>query len=121
MTQNDKLKLQKLAQEKGYNTAQKHIFLCTGDSCNSKEQSLEIWTHLKNRLKKDDPEKKIARSKTDCLRICENGTIALVYPEGVFYAELNKERLDQVIDQHLLGNKAVEEFCFFKLNSKNIQ
>lgn len=56
----------------------------------------------------------VLRTKADCLRICEQGAIAVVYPEGTWYARLDIERLDRVIDEHLLGGRPVEELVFAK-------
>lgn len=54
----------------------------------------------------------VLRTKADCLRICEQGAIAVVYPEGTWYARLDIERLDRVIDEHLVGGEPVEELVF---------
>jgi (2Fe-2S) ferredoxin len=48
----------------------------------------------------------------DCLRICEQGAICVVYPEGTWYAGLDIERLDRIIDEHLMGGQPVTELVF---------
>ncbi|MGH3668987.1 MAG: (2Fe-2S) ferredoxin domain-containing protein, partial [Acidimicrobiia bacterium] len=54
----------------------------------------------------------VLRSKVDCLRICEQGAICVVYPEGTWYAGLTEESLDRIIDEHLTSGKPVEELVF---------
>ncbi len=104
--------LKNKALEKGYGSLRRHIFLCTGESCSPRENNLRLWEYLKNRLRDVEPETgkaTVARSKTECLRLCAGGPLALVYPEGVLYHDLNEEKIDQIIERHLLGGEPVTE------------
>lgn len=96
---------------------ERHIFLCaTPTKCKCMADPAageEVWTYLKQRLAAlgyGDPRKGIHRSKADCLRVCERGPNAVVYPEGVFYHSLTVEKMERIITEHLVGGQVVEEY-----------
>lgn len=129
-------RLEAIADSLSIGRLRRHVFLCaqqTNPRCSGYEESSRAWRRLKARLKDLDlasapaawrgdggdevpptesGEGSVLRSKVDCLRVCERGPIAVVYPEGVWYHSVDEEAVDRIVDEHLVGGRVVEDLVF---------
>ncbi len=96
-----------------------HLLLCATPkkpSCCNPNEGLKSWERLKNILKElklespHRPEGIVLRSKVDCLRICQEGPILLIWPDGIWYHNISPERIDVIVKNHIIKGNPIKKW-----------
>lgn len=96
----------------------RHVLVCTGEFCSHDRRGRVLYARLATLLQREGllfGPKRVKRGETPCLGVCAGGPIVVVYPEGVWYADVNEEKLERIVVDHLKNGKVVEDAVFHRL------
>lgn len=91
----------------------KHLFICTNDKpapkkCCGSERGMELVNAFKGKLKDLNLNTEIRAQKAGCLDACGFGPSMVVYPEGIYYGNVQLSDVDEIIDKHIINDQPVE-------------
>jgi len=95
-----------------------HLLLCATPTkalcCPEPQLGAATWDTLKRLVRElglEDPARTggiVLRTKADCLRICAEGPVLLIWPEGIVYAGVTPERIERIVLAHVIGGTPIE-------------
>lgn len=105
-------------------SVQRHVLVCTGKSCLAVGAD-EVKQAFEARLQTDqirygkvtkgrNPEGSVVLTECGSVGFCSVGPAVLVYPEGVWYAQVSVEDVDEIVDDHLIGGNPVERLVLIE-------
>jgi (2Fe-2S) ferredoxin len=102
-----------------------HVFVCTGKSCSARD-SAEVLEAFENDLKErgllfgreakgKNPHGTIVVTSCASVGFCSIGPAVMVYPDGVWYAQVRAADVPEIVEQHLLDGRVVERLALMKV------
>jgi len=104
---------------------QHHVFVCTGKSCSAvdsaevkaafeyelKLRGLQFGTEKKGR----NPNGSVVLTECGSVGFCAIGAAVMIYPDGVWYAQVRAEDVPEIVEEHLIKGKVVERLALLKV------
>jgi (2Fe-2S) ferredoxin len=88
--------------------ATRHLFICIGPDCCATADGERLWEYVKQRVR--ETALPVMRTKAACFRICTGGPWLVVYPDGIWYGQMDATRFERVLQEHLFGGEPVREW-----------
>ena len=102
-----------------------HLLLCATPSkalcCPDPAVGVASWDTLKRLVRElglEDPARPggiVLRTKADCLRICAEGPVLLIWPEGIVYGGVGPERIERIVREHVIGGVPIEPWILRRM------
>ena len=102
-----------------------HLLLCATPSkalcCPDPAIGAASWDELKRLVRElglEDPARPegiVLRTKADCLRLCAEGPVLLIWPEGVVYGGVTPERMERILHEHVIGGQPIEAWILKRI------
>jgi NADH-quinone oxidoreductase subunit F len=106
-----------------------HVFVCTGKSCSARD-SAEVLEAFENDLsergllfgraaKGKNPHGSVIVTACASVGFCSIGPAVMIYPDGVWYAQVRPADVREIVEEHLLNNRVVERLALAKIPAED--
>ena len=107
---------------------QHHVFICTGKSCSAVDSAavkvaFERELHSRQLLfgkekNGKNPRGSIVVSECSSVGFCAIGAAVIVYPDGIWYAQVRANDVTEIVEEHLINGRVVERLALLKVPSE---
>lgn len=93
-------------------TMQQQVLLCTSVDCDAAGDPAGALKAFKHEVARARLRHSVLVTEVSCLEICEHGPIALIHPDGTWYAQVDDEVARRIVREHLVDGEPVEDHAF---------
>lgn len=109
---------------------QRHVFVCTGKSCSAVdsaavrdafERELKARGLQYGKVKKGcNPEGTVVLTECGSVGFCAIGAAVMVYPDGVWYAQVRATDVPEIVEEHIVNGRVVERLALLKIPNPSV-
>lgn len=89
-----------------------HVFVCTSGKTCPLDGSLNVHAVLKKAVAMAGRRGDIRVNHSGCMNQCGHGPMVVIYPEDVWYCQVDEEGAHRIVEEHLLGGNVVEKYRY---------
>ncbi|CAH0446882.1 Ferredoxin, 2Fe-2S [Ralstonia syzygii subsp. syzygii] len=102
-------------------THHKHVLMCTGPRCTQDGAEAEALFKVLGQTIDACEGLRVKRTRTHCFAVCKQGPLMVVYPDGVWYRNLDTSSVRRIVDEHLAGGQPVEDSIFHRTGLGDVE
>ena len=98
----------------------RHVLMCTGPRCTGNGGEAEAMFKVLGQAIDARDGLCVKRTRSHCFAVCREGPIAVVYPDGVWYRQVDAAAVERIVDEHLVNGRPVEALVFHRLGTGDV-
>jgi len=109
-------KIARKAEKRGLPHIARHVFFCGQSGCCKDKEEAKVAGRILARAAKAsrESESPFEVTRVECLSLCVQGPLCVVYPEGIWYARVDEKAARRIVEEHLERGEIVEELVFVR-------